>query len=405
MAIAQQGFWDESPIGGERTIWRYFHADLLGSTAIVSDAAGDVVSSTRYHPYGVVAESHGIRPTLGYTGAENEPDQDLGLIRMGARYYAPALGRWITPDRYIGENPARMASTPFESGLYGYALNNPIVFKDPDGRQASGGAPSRAEKRDSREAVQSMAATTDSQSATGRQEYHDEKPLGELGQILATGVTVCFAPGAAGLLFLVGTAATSSDSGADRLARPESDWDSANVALATGGIAKAGITAAPSLAKAGAAKAKDVAKKLTSAIKSAKSALAKGAKSAAKPAARGGALAKVPDFANSGTAARHFAKHAKGVIAGPNGALRAKPGGADVPEFGTLREYVGAAREFHSGAPGKGVLEGVRGNGDFVRFDPSSGLFGIRTQGGTIRTFFRPDGDAAARLNYFYSQF
>lgn len=85
--------------------------------------------------------------------------------------------------------------------------------------------------------------------------------------------------------------------------------------------------------------------------------------------------------------------------------MKAKPGGPDTPEFGSVREYVAAARAFHSGAPGEGVLEGVRKNGDVVRFDPKTGYFGIRTQSGVIRTFFRPEGDATARMGYFRDQF
>lgn len=50
-------------------------------------------------------------------------------------------------------------------------------------------------------------------------------------------------------------------------------------------------------------------------------------------------------------------------------------------------------------------MEGVRAKGDFVRFDPQSGYFGIRTPEGIIRTFFRPSGGAAERFQYFLSQF
>lgn len=118
-----------------------------------------------------------------------------------------------------------------------------------------------------------------------------------------------------------------------------------------------------------------------------------------------GGLARAPNFASPSIAAQHYAKHVKGVIAGPNGALRAKLGGPDLPEFRTLDDYVSAARSFHHGPPGDGVLEGVRKNGDFVRYDPDSGYFGVRSPDGTIRTFFRPDGDAATRLQYFKDQF
>ncbi len=119
----------------------------------------------------------------------------------------------------------------------------------------------------------------------------------------------------------------------------------------------------------------------------------------------GGPADTRPDFASNILAAEHFAKHAKGVVARSNGRLRAKPGGADVPEFERLSEYRNAARDFHAGAPRPGVLEQTRPGGDLVRFDPSTGYFGIRTQGGVIRTFFRPSGNATQRLEYYRSQF
>ena len=170
LALAQQGLWNETPVGGARTIWRYFHSDQLASTLTVTDSIGDVVSSMRYHPYGETAERHGQLPSRGYTGAESEPDQDLGIIRMGARYYAPALGRWITPDQYIGESPKRMAETPFESGLFSYASNNPIVFKDPLGRQATPVAAGRPPPNLSQEEAQKWMAARDAQNAKAEQE-------------------------------------------------------------------------------------------------------------------------------------------------------------------------------------------------------------------------------------------
>ncbi|HMA95771.1 MAG TPA: RHS repeat-associated core domain-containing protein, partial [Polyangiaceae bacterium] len=132
--LAQQGLWTEAPVGGERTIWRYHHKDFLGSAVSVSDRIGDVVSSRRFHPYGDTVELRGVLPSIGYAGSGSEPDEDTGLVRMGSRYYAPALGRWITPDRFVGEQPKWMIEQTFESGLYGYAQNNPIGFRDPTGK-------------------------------------------------------------------------------------------------------------------------------------------------------------------------------------------------------------------------------------------------------------------------------
>ena len=76
-----------------------------------------------------------------------------------------------------------------------------------------------------------------------------------------------------------------------------------------------------------------------------------------------------------------------------------------MPEFKNLSDYEAAAIQFHSGPPTAGVLEGWRARGDFVRFDPATGYFGIRTSSGIIRTFFRPGGSAADRAQYFYDEF
>jgi len=115
---------------------------------------------------------------------------------------------------------------------------------------------------------------------------------------------------------------------------------------------------------------------------------------------RGTAPSRVPDFSDDQAAFRHYAKHSKGVVIGKNGKLTVKPGGADLPEFTSLAEYRQAARRFFSG-PGDGLQQGVRANGDIVRFNPKTGHFGVMSQDGVIRTFFRPGNPVA----YFASQF
>ena len=124
------------------------------------------------------------------------------------------------------------------------------------------------------------------------------------------------------------------------------------------------------------------------------------AKFAGFVAAKGGALTKVANFANNRLAAEHYAKHVKGVI-DKGSVQKVSPFGADMPEFTSFKNYVQAARKFNSGPTPSGVLEGVRANGDILRFDPATGNFGIRTPQGTIRTFFRP----SERVDYFYKQF
>jgi RHS repeat-associated protein len=135
LAEAQAAYWAGRLAGTPRNEWRYIHHDHLGSSALTTDSAGVEVSARRYDPYGNLAVRRGVQPSHGFAGAEVEPDAELGLVRMGARYYAPALGRWATPDRSIAEVPARMAQLPLESNLYSYARQNPIMFVDPTGME------------------------------------------------------------------------------------------------------------------------------------------------------------------------------------------------------------------------------------------------------------------------------
>jgi len=54
-------------------------------------------------------------------------DDETGFSFFGRRYYAPDIGRWITPD------PAGFADGP---NLYAYVHNQPLAYIDPDGQFA-----------------------------------------------------------------------------------------------------------------------------------------------------------------------------------------------------------------------------------------------------------------------------
>ena len=62
----------------------------------------------------------------GYTGHEHL--QTVGLIHMNGRLYDPALHRFLQPDNYVQD--------PFNTqnfNRYGYCLNNPLLYTDPNG--------------------------------------------------------------------------------------------------------------------------------------------------------------------------------------------------------------------------------------------------------------------------------
>ncbi|MEU9559639.1 SpvB/TcaC N-terminal domain-containing protein [Streptomyces fumanus] len=107
---------------------RYQYGDHLGSAVLETDDTGRPVSYEEYHPYGTTAYRSG-RPDTDlslkrYRFAGKERDEETGLYRVGARYYAPWLGRWTSPD------PAGFADG---LNLYRYCGNNPVMFTDPDG--------------------------------------------------------------------------------------------------------------------------------------------------------------------------------------------------------------------------------------------------------------------------------
>jgi RHS repeat-associated protein len=78
-----------------------------------------------------------------FTG--KELDEETGLYYFGARYYDPRTGVWQSTDRILDDYLAAPgddhSGLPGIGGvynsknlaLYGYAHQNPISYKDPDG--------------------------------------------------------------------------------------------------------------------------------------------------------------------------------------------------------------------------------------------------------------------------------
>jgi RHS repeat-associated protein len=89
-------------------------------------------STSRCHPFG------GFRTTptagltdVGFTGHRhnNIGTGDLGLVYMGARFYLPGVGRFLSADVLVPD-----PTNPQQFNRYSYVLNNALRYTDPSGR-------------------------------------------------------------------------------------------------------------------------------------------------------------------------------------------------------------------------------------------------------------------------------
>jgi len=115
----------------------FYHLDTLGSVRAVTNAVGDVIRRDDYHAFGE-AGTPPVGDPIRFTGKER--DAETALDYFGARYYRNLAGRFTTVDPVIDFKQA--PQNPQRWNRYSYALNDPLKFVDPDGRNpwAIGGA-------------------------------------------------------------------------------------------------------------------------------------------------------------------------------------------------------------------------------------------------------------------------
>ena len=111
-----------------------------------------VLQENHYYPFGMKHNNYGVLETdyqpdeitgqmyaviepvatnkfkYKYNGKELQDELNLNLYDYGARNYDPAIGRWMNMDP--------LAETSRRYSPYTYALNNPVLFIDPDGMEA-----------------------------------------------------------------------------------------------------------------------------------------------------------------------------------------------------------------------------------------------------------------------------
>jgi len=136
----------------------WLHCDAHGNLVFTSSADGTLEGPFDSDPYGAPLRVPGSIPYV-YHGRLWH--QELGLYRMGCRWYDPALRQFLTPDSHTGApdderlvNPFRRAGEqrmarvqilghwlrePRLRNRFAYCINDPVNRFDPDGHWSFGG--------------------------------------------------------------------------------------------------------------------------------------------------------------------------------------------------------------------------------------------------------------------------
>jgi RHS repeat-associated protein len=104
----------------------YLIYDPVGSLRAVADSAGHMVKRIDYDAFGNVISDTNPSFNMPFSFAGGLYDKDTGLIRFGYRDYDPDMGRWTAKDPIFFNGR--------DVDLYGYCLNDPLNFVDPNGQ-------------------------------------------------------------------------------------------------------------------------------------------------------------------------------------------------------------------------------------------------------------------------------
>jgi RHS repeat-associated protein len=160
----------------------FLHRDHLATVKLVTNMSGAVTERTGYAAFGEPKPTTSL--PKGFIG--ERPDVETGLIYLNARYYDPALGRFISPDDW----------DPTLAGVgtnrYAYAGNDPVNKADPNGHYVD--------------------AMGNWYPGTEREPGYDYNPLenpGTTAAMMAAPVAAAIAPSAAGAAIFAALELTS----------------------------------------------------------------------------------------------------------------------------------------------------------------------------------------------------
>ena len=125
------------PVGLTYNNTRYYYVtNLQGDVVAILNGSGTAVVTYTYDAWGNILTT---TDTSGIGLASKNPlryrayvyDQETGLYYLQSRYYNPAMGRFISMDKYISTGQGFVGYN-----MFAYCLNNPVNYVDKNGKLA-----------------------------------------------------------------------------------------------------------------------------------------------------------------------------------------------------------------------------------------------------------------------------
>ncbi|HMR05112.1 MAG TPA: RHS repeat-associated core domain-containing protein [Polyangiaceae bacterium] len=111
-------------------------SDRVGSLTEITDGAGESQGSSATYSFGETRWDEA--PDENRVFASTPRDRGVGLDLMEARYYAPNIGAFLSPDPLLLDSPEQVAKLSPSHTAYSYAAQNPSTLVDRDGREPDG---------------------------------------------------------------------------------------------------------------------------------------------------------------------------------------------------------------------------------------------------------------------------
>lgn len=108
----------------------FYHQSHIGSSSVITDGEGNLTAHNSYLPFGEIDQARSAgSDVVTHKFASQELDEESGLAYYGARYYDPAIGRFLSADSVVPGN----GNEPQAFNRYSLADNNPVTYTDPSG--------------------------------------------------------------------------------------------------------------------------------------------------------------------------------------------------------------------------------------------------------------------------------